>query len=664
MRLPIPYLLLFSFTLFFGACTYQEIIRDGKTAYERKQFDKAIPLLEKEYQKEKELKKKGLLAYMLAESFRRNNRIQEASNWYQKAQKAQFRADTDLKYARILQQLQDYDAAKRAFQNAGRYEGNARTYQEEMISCELAKKWLKAADENDLKVESLDINTEATDFCPIYFKNDKILFSSDRSLSKSKDKYKWTGNSYFDLYLLDLKNNRVQLFDSIISNDYHLSNPSFTQDYSNVYFNVCGSDEQTNDEFCKIMFSTFDGAEWSDPLPLDLGKTVYNYLHPIISPDGKILYFASNDKKGYGGYDLYYSIKLEFEEDKWSTPYNLGAKINTEGNEVFPYLKGDSLFFSSDGHAGMGGLDIFFSKKIRLKWQKPENLKAPLNSGGDDFGICFGYNNKDTNVISSGFFSSNRLGGKGSDDIYRFNIQKPKVQLSEDTIPTQTTLAFNINLSGIVKEKLYIEPTDPNSGVRSLDPLMGASIHVSNEDTAFTVGSELDGTFECTLDSGYIYQLKVTKNGYFSSAKEITTEGLIDNKAAKDTTLYIEFVLEKIIKDKEIVLENIYYDYDDDKIRKDAESSLDSLVSILKLNSRINIQLSSHTDCRGANSYNEQLSQRRAESAVNYLIQKGIDPDRLIAKGYGENKLALNCKCSDCTDEEHQRNRRTTFKVL
>ena len=165
MRIPIPYLLLYSFLLLLSACTYQEVIRDGKTAYERKQFDKAIPLLEKEYEKEKELKKKGLLAYMLAESYRRNNRIQEASNWYQKAQKAQFRADTDLKYARILQQLQDYDAAKRAFQNAGRYEGNARTYQEEMISCDLAKKWLKASDDND------EEQTESKNF---YYRISKI----------------------------------------------------------------------------------------------------------------------------------------------------------------------------------------------------------------------------------------------------------------------------------------------------------------------------------------------------------------------------------------------------------------------------------------------------------------------------------------------------------
>jgi outer membrane protein OmpA-like peptidoglycan-associated protein len=225
-------------------------------------------------------------------------------------------------------------------------------------------------------------------------------------------------------------------------------------------------------------------------------------------------------------------------------------------------------------------------------------------------------------------------------------------------------LILKIDLEGIVKEKIFNEPNNPNSGVDSLAALMGASIQISSADTAFTLGSDIDGTFYAVLDTNTVYYFKASKPGYFITLDTLSTVGIVLNEQHPDTTLSKELVLEKIFTDQEIVLDDIYYDLDKAFIREDAKPTLNKLVDLLKRNPSINIQLSSHTDCQGGTSYNEKLSQRRAESAVQYLIQNGIDPIRLTARGYGESALAVECRCSDCTDDEHQQNRRTTFLVL
>ncbi|MCH2021045.1 MAG: OmpA family protein [Saprospiraceae bacterium] len=658
-------ILVTSFLFNICSCTYTERIKDGKTAYARKQFHVAIPMLIKEFEKADNARLKGETAYMLGESFRRIHQSQSASDWYKKAQKQRFGKDTDIKYARMLQQLEDYDEARLAFQSAGRYAGDIKMYQEQIIACRKAKQWLAESSENLYKIESLTTNNNASDFSPVIYGNDKLLITSDRSESTGKENYKWTGKKYYDLYLLNTKAGTVVRFDADFNNTFHQGAPSFSPDKNTVFFTQCGSNEKVAVDYCKIMYSYRDSNGWATPEMIDFGNSDFNYLHPIISEDGKTLVFACNNDKGFGGYDLYYSIKLnDNDKSKWSVPLNMGNKINTSGNDVFPFLDKDTLYYSSDGHPGMGGLDIFRAEKKHQKWQLPENLRAPLNSGGDDFGFIIDKtSNVSENVIQLGYFSSNREGGQGSDDIYKFQ-KKPPPPIDTTLIIIPPEIQLTINLEGIVKEKLYKENNNPNSGISGYVDLMGASIHINTEDTAFTVGSDIDGTFYIALDSATDYYFKATKPNYFTQIADITTKGIILNKEHPDTTLYIEIVLEKIIKNQEITLENIYYDYDDDKIREDAKKPLDSLTIILKRNPNLNIQLSSHTDCRGANGYNEKLSQRRAESAVRYLIQNGINPDRLKAKGYGENKHAVDCKCQDCSDEEHQQNRRTTFLIL
>ncbi len=647
------------------ACTYTERIKDGKTAYARKQFNVAIPMLEEEFNKAKDSQLKGETAYMLGESYRRTHQTQSASDWYKRAQTQRYGKDTDIKYARMLQQLQDYDEARRAFQSAGRYTGDVRLYQEEMIACQKAKKWLADTDKNLYKVESLGTNNAATDFSPVLYNADQLIITSDRAESEGKENYKWTGEKFFDLYLLNINAETVERFDAPFNQSFHQGAPSFGKDQNTVFFTQCGSEEKIAVDYCKIMFSQKKGDTWTEPEAIDLGDGAQNYVHPILSEDGKLLIFACNKEEGFGGYDLYYSIKIGSGKDaKWSVPINLGNKINTDGNEVFPFLDKDTLYFSSDGHIGMGGLDIFRVEKKAHKWQIPQNLKAPMNSGGDDFGFILDLLNPlPEKVIQQGYFSSNRIGGLGSDDIYKFQQQTPPPP--DTLIPVDTPkLILAINLEGLVKEKIFNEAGNPNSGLSGYENLMGASVQISSKDTAFTIGSDVDGTFFVRLDTATDYNLKATKPGYFTQVATISTKGIVLNEAHPDTTLSIEMIMEKIFTNQEIVLDDIYYDLDKSFIREDAKPALNELIELLKRNPTLNIQLSSHTDCQGGTGYNEKLSQRRADAAVQYLIQNSINPERLTSKGYGESLLAVTCKCSDCTEDEHQKNRRTTFLVL
>lgn len=657
------YLLFLALCTLLAACTYTERIKDGSTAYQRKQYNVAIPMLQKEFGKADDSRTKGQTAYMLAESYRKTNQPQAAADWYKRAQTQRYGADTDLKYARMLQQLEQYDEAKKAYRAAGRYAGNARLYQEEMIACDLAERWLNQAKDNPYKVESLPQNTADNDFSPVLYNDNKLIVSSDRAQNKGKDKYKWTGAPFFDLYEWDLTTKTVQPFDAPFNDAYHQGTLSFNEDQTIVLFTECGSSQKVAVEYCRIMISQKENGTWSKPEVVDLGNAENNYLHPALSPDGRFLIFASDKNGGFGGYDLYFANRLgNDDEARWSKPVNMGSRINTKRNEVSPFVLGESgevLYFASNGHLGMGGLDLFRVEQRGERWQYPTNLEAPMNSGGDDFGLVI--QSVDTSGNINGFFSTNRLSTKGGDDVYRFSYAPP---IPDTTVDVTPILTIRIDLEGIVKEKIFNTPNDPNSGVASLAPMLGASVQISTLDTAFTLGSDIDGTFYATLDTGQVYYFNVTKPNYYVTLDTLSTQGIILNETTPDTTLSIELVMEKIFTNHEVVLENIYYDLDKAFIREDAKPTLNQLIETLKRNPTLNIQLNSHTDCQGGDGYNEKLSQRRAEAAVQYLIQNGINPARLTAKGFGESKLANPCKCSECTPEEHQENRRTTFLVL
>lgn len=698
--LPTRSLLLLAALLLAAACSYPEKITDGKTAYQRKQFSNAIPMLQKEYAKAKDSKSKAERAYMLAESYQRTNQYQQAADWYSKADDHRYGKDEALQLARMYQQLEQYDEAAKAFQSAGRNMGDVNYYREQINASKNAKLWLRRADSSQYSLQSLPINTPANDFHAVQASQDSFIFASDRKENVGKNPYKWTGRPFFDFYsfhhtILKEKsapNSATPHANLPFNKEFHQASPSFSPDFSEMYFTQCGSNDKNNTDYCKIMRTELKNGTWSTPEPQTLGDPDCNYVHPHIvhlPNGGKILYFSANIKTGYGGYDLYSSLWLE-NEKKWANPRNLGNAVNSKGNDAYPFLHNDTLYFSSDGHPTMGGLDIYRIERNpnTQRWTNLANLQAPVNSGGDDFGFLllnnpqdFRRDPNDTLLYQVGLLTSNRintntsksptnlnrLDPKGGDDLYKFERRYPATPPKIDTPLAPPVVAkAHIHLQGTIKYKRFKNPNDPNSGVADSLPLLGASAQISSEDTAFTIGVDQDALFHAQLRPKSSYTIKASKEGFFNNFANLDLNLIAPlwEESHGDTTITVEIVLEQIFTNKEIVLENIYYDYNDDKIRADAQPTLNQLADLLKQNPEIRIQLASHTDCRGSDKYNEALSQRRAESAVKYLQAANISPNRLQAKGFGESKPSADCKCTDCSEQQHQANRRTTFMVL
>lgn len=448
----------------------------------------------------------------------------------------------------------------------------------------------------------------------------------------------------------------------------------------------------------------------------------YSVAHPAFSADDNILYFASDMKGGYGGTDLYRSVKTG---GQWGTPENLGGEINTPGDEKFPYIAKDgTLYFSSNGHYGLGGLDIYrvLVDKKTNKLGKVENLGAPFNSSKDDFGLIVAKDNQ------SGYFTSNRPGGLGSDDIYSWINQSVKLNVkvidkitreiivgadcklicsadfkgnkktdvsgqTEYTVlpDSRCTLKvgkagykakiFSVNFKKESKE-LVVEMEKMNLEIKleilvlnkaTNQPIEGAQITVDSKNTTDKVNAQTDPEGKLLvagIKPNNEYYVTVEKETGNPNAKYLTVKRDVSTMNVKAPAFLKEVVyLDLVEKNVAIKIDNIYYDLAKWDIRPSAAKELDKLVAILEDNPTIEIELSSHTDCRSSMAYNMKLSSQRAESAVRYITKQGIDPKRMIATGYGESKLINGCKCegsvvSKCSEAEHQENRRTEFKIL
>lgn len=643
---------------FIAACTYTQKIRDGKSAYERKQYSVAVKYLQKEYKKAKSRIEKGKIAFLLADSYKALNKSDQSIDWYQTAYDNQFGIDALKEYAYALKKAERYKEALRAFKDLGIEIGSPYEYRREIRACQIAAGW-KNIKRVEYEVDLLDFNSGFADYAPTLYKENQLVITSDRTASSGDDTYNWTGNDFSDLFLVDLKSNSVESFDNSINTPDNEGTVAFNKDYTEMYFTRCYGAKK-EDSFCKLMVSEKKGDSWTVPRTLNFVESGINYGHPALSEDGQTLYFACNHPEGWGGFDIYSSKRTP---DGWEEPRILSRSINTIGNEKFPYVDKDTLYFSSDFHGGMGGLDIFKTYKLRNgSWAPAYNLKPPINSGGDDFGFTINYKaQKQNGVLQEGYFTSTREEGIGGDDIYKFR----KVVLPPEPEPEEPeVIVYKMILDGYVLEKIYEDPTDPNSKVLGRKPLEGASVNIQIGKKKETVTVGEDGLFTLELEEETDYEFLASKEDYLNNKTSFTSKGIGKDPNNPVMRFEVEVVLDKIFLDKEIRLENIYYDFDKWDIREDAKPTLNTLAENLKLNPKIQIQLSSHTDCRGNPRYNQNLSQKRAQSAVDYLISKGIKANRLVAKGYGEDQLEIECICSRCTEEEHQTNRRTTFKVL
>ncbi|NNC94514.1 MAG: OmpA family protein [Chitinophagales bacterium] len=654
------HLLIFSICfILLNACSTTSEIKDGRTAYKLKKYHLAASLLQKDLSKESDREKRMELSVMIAESYLKANFTDQAEKWYAKALDYRFDPDLQLQYGRVLKQNEKYKEAVEAFE----------TYlQEEPYGVAIAKAELAAArkalewknQNSNIKIIALDdVNSAAADYAPVIYKDDRLVFTSSRSEATGEMLYDWTGEKFGDLFISNMKENnsftKPTGFSNSINTSHYEGTVAFSADFKEMYFSYCPPVKEPETSFCRIYYSRFIGGDWSGSELVNIFDDTANLAHPFLTADGSTLWFSTDFEGGYGGKDLYYIKKLK--DGQWSLPYNAGSKINTIEDEMFPSIDAEgTLYFASNGHGGFGGLDIFSAKydTKRKRWTQVKNMKYPINSGADDFALVMEKlkpeNEKDP-VLSSGYFSSSRSGGKGNDDIYKFIFE-------------------NINfysLKGLTLEDEYADPQDPDSEILGESSLSGATIILKNplnDEIIATTTVDKNGKFSYKLQPNSDYKVVASKNGYFNNSTNVTTKG-------KGTTDSLEIViktqikLNKIWPEREIVIPNIYYDFNKAALREESKPVLDSLLTLFYENPDVKIEIGSHTDSRGTTDYNDDLSQRRAESVVNYLISNGVSRKQIRPQGYGERKLVNRCIDGvECSEEEHQENRRTTFRVV
>jgi outer membrane protein OmpA-like peptidoglycan-associated protein/tetratricopeptide (TPR) repeat protein len=608
-------------------------------------YSEALVTLEKLFLKKNTDKQE--ITLLIAECYRKLNDVQQAKVWFEKSLEYDNTDSSQLfNYAQILRSYGYYDKAKEYFlRYDSLFPGDPRA----VILADFCKKAYALEDLPPVfeVKNAAALNSREAEFGPVF--NGKTLwFTSDRHDSTEKTKsYGWTGNDYLHLYISepvsvdDLYQGFKKIYPApdMFNKEYHDGPASFSADFKEIFFNrtLTRKDKGKKEEnkirthLLKIYHSTRYDSTWSKPMPFILNSNDHSVGHPALSGNGNLLYFVSDMAGGYGGTDLYVCTR---DSMKWSSPVNLGPGINTFGNEMFPFIShDDDLYFASDGHPGFGGLDVFISHLEDDNWSPPENLGKPVNTSYDDFSLYI------SNDGTQGVFSSNRPGGIGSDDLYLLR------RLPE---PAPVIIPY---LSGYVKNK------------RSLGPVYNSTVFIYSRGRGQVdiVKTDSNGYYRTEIQPGESYIVKAMSTGFIADLYLFKPDS---QNIIAQLTAPRDLLIEHLANDQNFVLENIYYDLNKWNIREDAKPSLNRLVTILKENP-LNIELGSHTDCRASDQYNLQLSQRRAESAVDYIISQGINRDRITAKGYGETQLINKCKDRvPCTEDEHQQNRRTEFKVI
>jgi len=637
-------------TLSSGIALGQYVIKEADIQYQLFNLVKATDLYEQAYKKKPTLH----AAERLADCYFRQRDFRQAESWYAiAASMPGTKPSNILGYAETLKSNGKYNEAKVQFINYAAKTPDIKEKQKNqwIQSCDSAKKWMETPVAVDIAGDK-SLNSPGSDWGTV-MNGKSIVFTSDRAHSdlsatghrpflkfdgaKKPDRtfYGWTGNQYLNLYQR-VGNDSVSLFPIPSITSYHIG-PAIFASEREIYFAATLINKELNFARNKelkgklatahigIYHSEMDAqGKWSKPVPFqynDLNN--YSVSDPFITADGQSLYFVSDMPGGLGGTDIYLAKKNKNGE--WDKPVNLQS-VNTEGNERSPmWDMENNFFFSSDGWTGMGGLDIFTAKAISGEMFTPKNMGYPINTPEDDFAYY-------PVSQSQGYLSSNRSGGAGSDDIYTWTMKKT--------------------------DRLWLVGTIFNK--RNRVPIAGGLVTLSKEGlTPLKVQTDENGAFKFSIDPSSDYLLTGEKTDFRADIAKISTQSISEGRIEKN--LY----LEPVELNKEIRIENIYYDFDKSDIRSDAAIELDKLVKVLNDNPTIWIELGSHTDSRGDDRYNQWLSQRRANAAVQYIIEKGISKNRISAKGYGETRLLNRCTNGiKCSAADHQLNRRTEFKIV
>ncbi len=639
-----------------GAC--QPAYKAAMAKFDQAEYTEAIPMLEDALSKSQHEHEKGKIHFYIAEAYWRSNRPTKAVEAYSKALSEKYYNDRiGLHYGLALKAMGEYARAKEQFESFT----NKGADRELVRRAKLELQYMKTIDSLNnnpnpyVTVKNLStINTEGADYAPAIW-GDKIVYASTESGNKV---YAATGMGFSDLFYAKLNTNGLgsdayepQLLSQVLNKKgFHEAAPTFSKDGNTIIFarsNPGGKDAEFDN--VNLYEARRNGAEWNEAELMDFISNENRFdSSPAFSIDGKTLYFASDRDGGYGGTDLYYCTR---DGGGWSRPKNLGKDINTPGDEMFPFVDAEGrLYFASDGHPGLGGLDLFEAVReegiITIR-----NMGKPYNSPLDDFGLVkYGENNE-------GFFSSNRTGDgtKGGDDIYYFLDETPEIHIIHYLLAGQTFASEEGEGQDILPDVTLTLSDESGKEVEKI---------VSDADGKYQ--------FKTELEMGKTYRLEGTRDrDYAKDDATIPTKNFavdMSTVVAEDTTVIInqDLILNKtqltvlLEEDAEIEI-TILYDLDKFFIRPDAAEELNKVVSFMKQYTDVKLELGSHTDVRGDDDYNQTLSENRAKSAVEYLVKNGIDKKRLVAKGYGETDL----KIKDAkTEAEHQLNRRTTLKSL
>ena len=639
------------YSLLFSLMIIQGHAQKAKLAAADKQYDRysyidAIATYErvaqKGYKDEKMFQKLGNAYYFNAE-------LEKAGKWYGElfVMNQNQEAEYYYRYSQCLKASGNYDQADKMLAEFNTKSGNdkrAKLYLSHKNYLEEIK-----ANSGRFNIADAGINSEFSDYGSSLSGN-KLVFSSARDTGGvSKKIFKWTNQSFTNLYSSEIMQNgnlgQPERFSKKINSKFHESTPIFTKDGKIMYFTrnnyLDGKKGKDNKRvtLLKLYKATLKGNNWEDVVALPFNSDNYSVAHPALSIDEKTLYFASDMSGTLGQSDLF---KVAINQDgSYGTPENLGSTINTEGRETFPFISNDNeLYFASDGRPGLGGLDVYVAKIEKdNSITDIQNVGAPINGTDDDFAFLIDSKSK------NGFFTSNRTGGKGFDDIYKFTeIRK---------------LACEQSLTGIItnKETTKILPDTKIS-------LFDENFQLLKEGI-----SDTNGNYSFEVVCGKTYFVRAEKLDYETKEETIN----ISKTSGKSI---LNLALEQRIKPIEIGTDLaktlgipiIYFDLDKSFIRKDAAFELEKVLAVMQEYPKMKIDVRSHTDCRQTAQYNEALSDRRAKSTMAWLVKNGIEASRLTAKGYGESQLVNDCGCeptnkSNCTEEQHQANRRSEFII-
>lgn len=738
MRFRSPLIILL--TVLTVMCSYAEkpIVKVGDWYYKQFDFNKAIEFYKRALKKDE---KNVYVIQRIADSYRLMNDWENAETYYAKiAKQENANVINKLHYAEALRANQKYAESKLFYKEYMDAVPTDLSVKERFKGVDLVESLSQDKGFYEVKNETA-LNSKYSDFGVTLYKDTGIFFCSNRQpdvFVKRVDN--WTGGTFLQLYQAFKEDSngtykKAELMRGREPNKkFHEGTSNYNDKMQELYIDrsnyngrkaFASADKTVKLKIYRIVWLP-DQDRWGDELieAVPFNDKEYSVGHPSLTKDGKTLYFASDKPGGYGGVDIYMTTREI--GGNWGTPVNLGPKINTSGDDMFPYIAEDgTLYFASSGHTGLGGLDIYSSSMIKtgtkiMNWTDPVNLGYPINTNADDFGYVINKDNK------KGFFCSNRAGGQGSDDIYSFtkkgvivngivfnaadgqpivdaevvmkedNVEKGKLKSGKEgefSFPATPGKKYVFmatkpgylpaELTADVKEKpdLVKIPMVGESGInlevtildkRTRDPLSNAKVKITNLTTNKdeVCNTNNDGKCMFTLDPNTNYRIEASKETGEPDTKFLTVTATLSTQGKQaPATLYQVMELEKVKKGVAIKIENIYYDLDKWFIRPDAAKELDKLVKVMKDNPTMEIELSSHTDCRATAKYNMQLSSKRAESAVNYIASQGVEGRRMIAAGYGESRLVNKCECEgnikvDCTDEQHQENRRTEFKIL